>query len=100
MGSVSRQTSHIGNLITHDERGMLLSPRKVRKKVFDTYFAPLVGTGLSFVGRLDLTIKTAYVDSGISNLTASDRPIHNDVPFLRNLSKGSAKNRIWTTNGF
>jgi hypothetical protein len=60
--SLNRQQGHIGNLIDRVERGMLFRTRKIRQEVLDPNLAPLGGTVFLFVGRLNLTIKIAYVD--------------------------------------
>jgi TrbC/VIRB2 pilin len=59
---LNRQPGHIGDLIDRVERGMLFRTRKIRQEVLDPNLAPLGSTVFPFVGRLNLTIKIAYMD--------------------------------------
>jgi len=60
--SLIRQPGHIGDFIDRVERGVLFGAREIRQEILDPDLAPLVGTALLFAGRLDLTIKIAYVN--------------------------------------
>jgi hypothetical protein len=60
--SIIRQSGHFGDFIDRGERGVLFGAREIRQEILDPDLAPLVGAALLLVGRLDLTIKIAYVD--------------------------------------